>query len=53
MEYLTIGGKNFLKVSKIGMGLWQASSAWKGDEESIIEAVGTAMQKHEGANTFH
>ena len=44
MEYLTIGGKDFLKVSKIGMGLWQASSAWKGDEESIIEAVGTTMQ---------
>ena len=45
MDYSKIGGKDFLKVSKIGMGLWQASNAWKADEESIIEAVGTAKQK--------
>ena len=39
MDYVTLGGKKELKVSKIGMGLWQASNAWNADEENVIEAV--------------
>ena len=48
MDYVTLGGKKELKVSKIGMGLWQASNAWNADEESVIEAVG--VSKENGIN---
>ena len=48
MDYVTLGGKKELKVSKIGMGLWQASNAWNADEENVIEAVG--VSKENGIN---
>src|SRR6266446_2171442 len=38
MEFRTIG-KNGPKVSRIGMGVWQASDLWKGDDEQIVRAI--------------
>src|SRR3989442_15368450 len=38
MEFRTIG-KNGPKVSRIGMGVWQASDLWKGDDEKIVRAI--------------
>lgn len=32
-------GKSGLKVSKIGLGVWQASGEWKGDDNKVIEAI--------------
>lgn len=42
MQYTTLGGPNGIKVSKIGIGLWQASADWNAADDDIIEAVGTA-----------
>jgi len=42
MEYTTLGGSD-VRVSRIGIGLWQASEAWKGDDEEIIGAVERAQ----------
>src|SRR6266705_208975 len=38
MEFRTIG-KNGPKVSRSGMGVWQASDLWKGDDEQIVRAI--------------
>src|SRR5437867_9543760 len=38
MEFRTLG-KNGPKVSRIGMGVWQASDLWKGDDEQIIRGI--------------
>jgi myo-inositol catabolism protein IolS len=35
-------GKSDLKTSKIGIGVWQASDEWHGDDNQVIQAVGTA-----------
>lgn len=35
-------GKSGIKVSKIGLGVWQASGEWHGDDDQVIKAVGTA-----------
>jgi myo-inositol catabolism protein IolS len=43
MDYITLG-KSDLKVSKMGMGVWQASGEWKGDDEQVIKAVETAAE---------
>ncbi len=38
MDFRTLG-KNGPKVSRIGMGVWQASDLWKGDDEQIVRAL--------------
>src|SRR5437660_6386469 len=38
MDFRTLG-KNGPKVSRIGMGVWQASDLWKGDDEQIVRAI--------------
>ena len=38
MDYVVLG-KSGIKVSKIGLGVWQASAEWKGDDEAIIKAT--------------
>lgn len=38
MEYMILG-KSGIKVSKIGLGVWQASAEWKGDDEAITKAI--------------
>ncbi len=38
MEFRTLG-KNGPKISRIGMGVWQASDLWKGDDEQIVRAI--------------
>ena len=43
VDYVTLG-KSDIKVSKIGMGVWQASGDWKGDDAEIIKAVETAVE---------
>ncbi|MDA4131108.1 MAG: aldo/keto reductase [Thaumarchaeota archaeon] len=43
MDYITLG-KSDLMVSKMGMGVWQASGDWKGDDEQVIKAVETATE---------
>jgi myo-inositol catabolism protein IolS len=32
-------GKADIKVSKIGLGVWQASDEWKGNDQQIIKAI--------------
>jgi myo-inositol catabolism protein IolS len=32
-------GKNGPKVSRMGIGVWQASDLWKGDDEQIVRAI--------------
>ena len=44
MDYLTLGRNSGIKVSKIGVGLWQASDAWNGDDEQVVEAVERAQE---------
>ena len=41
---MSLGGNKELKVSRVGMGLWQASNAWNADEDGVIEAVGEAKK---------
>jgi myo-inositol catabolism protein IolS len=38
MEFKILG-KNGPKISSMGMGVWQASDLWKGDDEQIIRAI--------------
>ena len=38
MDFRTLG-KNGPKVSRIGIGVWQASDLWKGDAEQIVRAI--------------
>src|SRR2546430_15728696 len=38
MEFRTLG-RNGPKVSRIGIGVWQASDLWKGDDEQIVRAI--------------
>src|SRR6266700_3758888 len=38
MEFRTLG-KNGTKISRIGIGVWQASDLWKGDDEQIVRAI--------------
>lgn len=40
MQYTTLGGKKGIKVSKIGIGVWQASGDWKAGDDDVIKAVG-------------
>ena len=35
-------GKSDIKVSKIGIGVWQASDEWHGNDEDVIKAVEAA-----------
>jgi myo-inositol catabolism protein IolS len=39
MQYTTLGGKDGIKVSKIGIGLWQASGDWNAEDDKVIKAV--------------
>jgi myo-inositol catabolism protein IolS len=39
MEYTPLGRNSGIKVSKVGVGLWQASDAWNGDDEQVIEGI--------------
>jgi myo-inositol catabolism protein IolS len=41
MQFINLG-KSDIKVSKIGIGVWQASDEWHGDDDQVIKAVGTA-----------
>src|SRR5271170_584867 len=38
MEHTTIG-KSGIRVSKVGIGLWQASGDWKAKDADVINAV--------------
>ncbi len=38
MEHTTLG-KSGIKVSKVGIGLWQASGDWKAEDSQVIKAV--------------
>lgn len=42
MEYTTLGRNSGIKVSAIGIGLWQASGDWNADDEQVIKAVAKA-----------
>lgn len=44
MEHHNLGNNDNLRVSKIGVGIWQASGAWKGDDEQVIRAIGKARE---------
>ncbi|HXQ91420.1 MAG TPA: aldo/keto reductase, partial [Nitrososphaerales archaeon] len=35
-------GQSGIKASKIGIGVWQASDEWHGDDEQVIKAIETA-----------
>ena len=41
MQYMNLG-QSGIKVSKIGIGVWQASDEWHGDDEQVIKAIETA-----------
>jgi myo-inositol catabolism protein IolS len=41
MQYTSLG-KTDVKISKIGIGVWQASDEWHGDDNQVIKAVGAA-----------
>lgn len=41
MEKISLG-KSGIAVSKIGIGVWQASDEWHGDDDQVIKAVGEA-----------
>ncbi len=38
MDFRTLG-KNGPKISRIGIGVWQASDLWKGDDQQIVRAI--------------
>jgi myo-inositol catabolism protein IolS len=44
MEQLVSLGAGGPKVSRIGLGVWQASGEWKGDDDEVIQAI---MRAHE------
>lgn len=39
MNYITLGRNSGIKVSKIGVGIWQASGEWNGTDDQVIEAI--------------
>jgi len=41
MQYMNFG-QSGIKASKIGIGVWQASDEWHGDDEQVIKAIETA-----------
>src|SRR5271166_336907 len=41
MQYMNLG-KSDIKVSKLGIGVWQASDEWHGDDDQVIKAIETA-----------
>jgi myo-inositol catabolism protein IolS len=41
MEQITLG-KSGVKISKMGIGVWQASEEWHGDDDQVIRAIETA-----------
>jgi myo-inositol catabolism protein IolS len=43
MEHTTIG-KSGIRVSKVGLGLWQASDDWKAEDAEVIKAVERAHE---------
>jgi aryl-alcohol dehydrogenase-like predicted oxidoreductase len=43
METRTLGS-NGPKISQIGIGVWQASDLWKGDDEQIVRAITRAHE---------
>jgi myo-inositol catabolism protein IolS len=42
MNYMTLGRNSGVRVSKIGMGIWQASGEWNGSDDQVIEAIARA-----------
>jgi myo-inositol catabolism protein IolS len=42
MNYITLGRNSGVKVSKIGVGIWQASGEWNGADDQVIEAISQA-----------
>jgi len=49
MEVVRLG-RSDIKVSKIGMGVWQASGDWKGDDNEITKAIEQSYEL--GVNFF-
>lgn len=43
MKYTKLGNSG-IQVSKIGIGAWQASDDWHGDERAISKAIGRALE---------
>lgn len=43
MEYVTLG-KSGIKASRIGLGVWQASSEWNGNDDEIMAAVAKSLE---------
>ena len=43
MKYTHLGKNRDLKISRIGMGVWQASDAWNADDNKVIDAIGHAL----------
>lgn len=43
MKYVTLGSSG-IKISKIGLGFWQASNAWNADDSKVIEALERAQE---------
>lgn len=43
MEYVTLGNSG-IKVSQIGLGIWQASSDWKGNDDEITMALAKSLE---------
>jgi myo-inositol catabolism protein IolS len=41
MQQISLG-RSDIKVSKMGIGVWQASAEWHGDDDQVIKAIGTA-----------
>jgi aryl-alcohol dehydrogenase-like predicted oxidoreductase len=39
-------GKSNIKISKIGLGLWQASNEWKGNDDEIVQAILKSHNQH-------
>jgi len=43
MQYTSLG-KTDIKVSKMGLGFWQASDEWNGNDDQMIKALGAANE---------
>ena len=43
MEYVTLGNSG-IKVSQIGLGVWQASGDWKGNDDEITMALAKSLE---------
>jgi aryl-alcohol dehydrogenase-like predicted oxidoreductase len=37
-------GKSGIKISRVGLGVWQASGEWRGDDRKIIKAIGRSLE---------